>query len=71
MIDEIIKKVQADGAEYLGMFKGAKIHSVFYNELRNMGLPLFIIEKDGEFRTSLGYDETFEIFDYFKVGDED
>ena len=68
-VKAIINKNEVSRVIFRGEWKGYNVYRLIYRlgpngELPIAGLPLSILERNGEARYS-SYDETFEILEYF------
>lgn len=66
-IIKFVKENDYESAEYKGEYKGYKVYSTIYRddgEVYCIGLPAFILEKDGALKW-VQDEESFEIMDYF------
>ena len=61
--DELVKKLCAKSYSFATKWKGYDVYSLFFGENAVVGLPMFILEKDGKCRLT----ETNEAFEIIEI----
>lgn len=69
---EMARNSVYDNARYLGKWKGFDVYEPVFEDDEDhfIGLPEFILAKNGSIRWTTGIDEAFAIMDKFSAGTE-